>query len=73
MGIQRLEVAANGGLVQFSEDNKADPARVITLVQRQPQRYRMDGPYRLRFTIDSGEASQRLRTAETVLAALGAN
>ena len=72
LGIQRLEVAASGGLVQFSEDHKVDPARVITLVQRQPQRYRMDGSHRLRFTIDSSEESQRPRTAETVLAALGA-
>jgi transcription-repair coupling factor (superfamily II helicase) len=71
MGIERLEVAAQGGLVQFSADHKIDPARVITLVQRQPQRYRMDGSHRIRFTIESGEDSQRLRTAETVLAALG--
>jgi transcription-repair coupling factor (superfamily II helicase) len=70
-GIARLEVAAHGGLVQFAEDHKIDPARVITLVQRQPQRYRMDGSHRIRFTIDSDEDSQRLRTAETVLAALG--
>jgi transcription-repair coupling factor (superfamily II helicase) len=71
IGIARLEIAANGGLVQFSEDHQIDPARVITLVQRQPQRYRMDGSHRIRFTIDSSEDSQRLRTAETVLAALG--
>jgi len=70
-GITRLEVAALGGLVQFATDHKVDPARVITLVQRQPQRYRMDGSHRIRFKIDSLEDSQRLRTAETVLAALG--
>ncbi len=71
-GIQRLEVAATGGLVQFAEDHKIDPARVLTLVQMQPQRYRLDGSHRIRFSIESAEESKRIRTAETLLAALGA-
>ena len=72
-GIQRLEVAAAGGLVQFAEDHRIDPARVLTLVQMQPQRYRLDGSHRIRFSIESAEESQRIRTAETLLAALGAS
>jgi transcription-repair coupling factor (superfamily II helicase) len=72
-GIQRLEVAATGGLVQFAEDHRIDLARVLTLVQMQPQRYRLDGSHRIRFSIESAEESKRIRTAETLLAALGAS
>jgi transcription-repair coupling factor (superfamily II helicase) len=71
LGIERLEVAAAGGLVQFAGEHRIDPARVLKLVQLQPQRYRLDGSHRIRFSIDSADESRRLQTAESVLAALG--
>jgi len=68
LGIARLEVAPSAGLVQFAEDHKVDPARVIALVQGQPDRYRLEGSHRLRFRKESEDEAARFRTAERLIA-----
>jgi len=68
LGITRLEVGPAAGLVQFAEDHKVDPARVISLVQGQPDRYRLEGSHRLRFRKESEDEPARFRTAERLVA-----
>jgi transcription-repair coupling factor (superfamily II helicase) len=70
LGITRLEVGAQGGLVQFADEHHVDPERVIRLVQHQPDRYRLDGTHRLRFRMESADEAARIRTAERLIAAL---
>jgi transcription-repair coupling factor (superfamily II helicase) len=72
LGIRRLEVGPTGGLLRFADDHKVDPSRVLRLVQRDPQRYRLDGSHGLRFSVVSEEASVRLRIAQALLTELGA-
>ncbi len=72
LGIRRLEIGASGGLVQFGDDHKVDPARVIKLVQRDPARYRLDGSHRVRMSVATDGESERLKTAQTLLDELGA-
>ena len=67
LGITRLEVGPTAGLVQFAEDHRVDPARVIALVQGQPDRYRLEGSHRLRFRKDSEDGAARFRTAERLV------
>jgi len=43
---------------------------VIRLIQGQPKHYRMDGPDRLRITLDLPDANARLQTARGLLLAL---
>ena len=73
LGIARLEVGPQGGLVQFAERHAVDPARVIRLVQGQPDRYRLEGTHRLRIRIELEDAAARVRAAERMLATLGAD
>jgi transcription-repair coupling factor (superfamily II helicase) len=54
--------------VQFAEDHKVDPAKVIALVQGQPDRYRLEGSHRLRFRKESDDGAARFRTAERLVA-----
>jgi transcription-repair coupling factor (superfamily II helicase) len=68
LGITRLEVGPTAGLVQFAEDHKVDPAKVIALVQGQPDRYRLEGSHRLRFRKESDDGAARFRTAERLVA-----
>ncbi len=72
LGIRRLEAGPLRGLVEFGEDHRVDPARVIRLVQRDPQRYRLDGSHRIRFTIQSDDETSRLGVAQVLLDELGA-
>jgi transcription-repair coupling factor (superfamily II helicase) len=72
LGIARLEVGPTAGLVQFAEDHKVDPAKVIALVQGQPDRYRLEGSHRLRFRKESDDEAARFRTAERLVARFAA-
>ena len=68
LGITRLEVGPAAGLVQFADDHKVDPAKVIALVQGQPDRYRLEGSHRLRLRKESEDEAERFRTAERLVA-----
>jgi transcription-repair coupling factor (superfamily II helicase) len=71
LGLQRLEIGASGGLVQFAEDHRVDPAKVIRLVQQDAKRFRLDGSHKLRFTLPSPDEDARLRLADMLLGRLG--
>ena len=43
---------------------------VIRLIQGQPRHYRMDGPDKLRISLDMAEAATRFNAARGLLAAL---
>ena len=70
LGIRKLDLGAGGGRVQFTEKPSVDPMAVIRLIQGQPKHYRMDGPDKLRVTLDLPDAATRLAAARGLLAAL---
>ncbi len=70
LGIERLDVAPAGGSVTFAEDTPVDPGALILLVQRTAKTMRFDGPRKLRFTGQHGEAEHRYDAAGRLLAAL---
>jgi transcription-repair coupling factor (superfamily II helicase) len=70
LGIERLDVAPAGGSVTFAEDTPVDPGALILLVQRTAKTMRFDGPRKLRFTGQHGEAEHRYDAAGRMLAAL---
>ncbi|KPN20726.1 transcription-repair coupling factor [Xanthomonas sp. Mitacek01] len=70
LGLRKLDLGEAGGRVQFVEKPKVDPMAVIRLVQGQPQRYRMDGPDKLRITLDLPDAETRMQAARGLLIAL---
>lgn len=60
LGIRRIEGHEKGGFVEFSDSNHVDPAFLIGLLQKQPQRYKLDGPSKLKFSLDLSERPKRL-------------
>ncbi|HVI24571.1 MAG TPA: transcription-repair coupling factor [Xanthomonadaceae bacterium] len=70
LGIRKLDLGPEGGRVQFIEKPKVDPLAVIQLIQKQPQRYRMDGPDKLKVKLDLPDAATRVQAARGLLAAL---
>ena len=70
LGIRKLDLGESGGRLQFVEQPQVDPMAVIHLIQGQPKHYRMDGPDKLRITLDLPDAGTRLKAARGLLIAL---
>ncbi|MDR0806688.1 MAG: transcription-repair coupling factor [Enterobacteriaceae bacterium] len=67
LGIKRIEANEKGGFIEFSEHNHVDPSYLIGLLQKQPQRYRLDGPSKLKFNVDLADRVKRLDFVDTLL------
>ena len=70
LGLRKLDLGDKGGRVQFIEKPKVDPMAVIRLIQGQPKHYKMDGPDKLRITLDLPDAETRIQAARGLLIAL---
>ena len=70
LGIRKLDLGGTGGRLQFVEKPDVDPMAVIRLIQGQPKHYRMDGPDKLRITLDLPDFDTRLKAARGLLIAL---
>ncbi len=69
-GITKLEANNKGGKIEFIEKPHVDPLKIIKLIQRPDQRFRLEGPTRLRFTWDEHELTDRISLVEKILAEL---
>jgi len=72
LGLARLDVGPQGGLVDFGSEHRVEPATVMKLVQKEARTYRLDGPTRLRFVRKAESPAERFKVAAEVLAALAA-
>ena len=70
LGIRKLDLGEAGGRLQFVEQPRVDPMAVIRLIQGQPKHYRMDGPDKLRITLELPDFDTRLKAARGLLIAL---
>ncbi|QGW65738.1 transcription-repair coupling factor [Lysobacter soli] len=70
LGIRKLDLGETGGRVHFVEKPNVDPMAIIRLIQGQPKLYRMEGPDKLRMTLDLPDASSRVLAAKGILTAL---
>ena len=71
LGIRRMELGAQAGVVEFGSGHRVDPARVIRLMQKAGSRYRLDGQQRLRLKLEAPDAPARFEAAESLLHDLG--
>lgn len=69
LGITRIEAHDKGGFIEFSEKNKVDPVYLISLLQKQPAIFRLDGPSKLKFITDLTEREKRLTFIDDMLSA----
>jgi transcription-repair coupling factor (superfamily II helicase) len=71
LGIAKLEFDQRGGRLEFGPAPRIEPARLVALLQREPRRYALEGPQRLRIREAHPEPAARLAAAEALLTALG--
>jgi len=67
LGIERLEFGRSGGRIVFSTEPKVDPMAIITLIQREPKRYKFDGKQTLRVSEEFEQNEARDEFLETLL------
>ena len=60
LGINKIEVGVNGGRILFKPKPDIDPMQIITLIQKQPKIYRLDGPDKLRFSLPLNSPEDRI-------------
>lgn len=60
LGIIKIEANDKGGKFEFNEKPNVKPEAIIRLIQMPSQRFRLDGPTRLRFTLEKHELAQRI-------------
>ncbi|OOY41457.1 hypothetical protein BOV91_11395, partial [Solemya velum gill symbiont] len=56
--------------IQFDEDPKIDFAHIIRLIQTEPDRFKLEGQDKLRFTADFDDPLTRVDKLESLLARL---
>jgi transcription-repair coupling factor (superfamily II helicase) len=54
-------------VIEFSTQHRVDPARVIKLIQTQPNRYRLEGAHKIRLTHKAETPASRIALAEEYL------
>ena len=67
LGITKIEATNKGGRIEFIENPPIEPMKIIHLIQKQSKRFRLDGPSRLKFTLEAHESSARIQLVEEVL------
>jgi len=72
LGIEKIDASDRGGYVVFGADSRVDPLALVTLVQEDSRRFRLQGPNRLQFRDDLGDLERRFATIEELLDRLGA-
>ncbi len=59
LGIRKLDVNAKGGRMIFEDKPNIDPMKVITLIQKRPWVFKLDGQDKLRFEIELPTVEER--------------
>jgi len=59
LAVRRLDFGGHGGYVLFEQDNRADPAAVIRLIQNPSREYKLEGPLKLRVSRDLDDEAER--------------
>jgi transcription-repair coupling factor (superfamily II helicase) len=72
LGIEKLPAGADGGVIRFSRRAGVDASALVRLVSGAPEVYRLDGPFKLRFTWAFTSDEERLAKLEALLTRLGA-
>jgi transcription-repair coupling factor (superfamily II helicase) len=70
LGIRRLDLGREGGYALFEATNQVDPRAVIRLVQHPDRDYRLDGPLKLRISVETEDDAERFAFAEKLMVEL---
>lgn len=67
LGIRKVDVGNQGGVIEFADNTKINPEVIIGLIQKAPNHYKLDGPNRLRISQSLEDTQSRLKLIESLL------
>lgn len=70
LGIQKMDINAPGGIVEFSPETPVEAITIIQMMQAKPNMYRMEGGQRLRISAQLTEPAARIQFVEQFVAEL---
>ena len=72
LGIRKIDLGSGGGKLSFGDTTAVDPARIVSLLQSQPHRFRLEGEFLLRIRWPLPDVDARLHAIDHIVAELGA-
>ncbi len=67
IGISKIDFGPKGGTLLFTPETTVDLAKIIKLIQYQPDRYKLSGQDKFRVTMDLSDNSIRFQTVQKLL------
>lgn len=67
LGITRIQAAGQQGKIEFNTNPAINAGALIKLIQLHAKRYQLEGPTRLRFTLEATEQEARIREINALL------
>jgi len=67
MNIVKIDAGEKLGRIEFATDAKVDPLTLVKMVQNQPQKYKLEGADKLRFSLNMESTEKRFSAVETLL------
>ncbi len=71
LGIVKLDAGNQNGRIEFEQSPKIDPFTIVMMIQKQPQKYKLEGASHLRFSLEMNDTEQRFNAVENLLKELG--
>ncbi|MEB4592118.1 transcription-repair coupling factor [Candidatus Thiothrix sp. Deng01] len=72
LGVKKLDMNAKGGRIIFDTKPNIDPMKVITLIQKRPWAFKLDGQDKLRFEMELPSVDEREEWVIKLMGEIGA-
>lgn len=67
LNIIKIDVGAGSGKIDFGSEPKIDPFTLVSLVQKQPKQFKLEGASQLKFTLPMQSVEDRFNAVEGLL------
>lgn len=67
LNISKIEMGAKGGRLEFHPNPRINPDAIIRLIQQKSQHFRLDGPNRLKVSMDLSDNQKRIETVKELM------
>ena len=72
IGIAKIDAGETSGRIEFSSNTSVDPMSIVQLVQKHPERYRLEGATKLKFEFNAANTDSKLSEIDDLLNLLSA-
>ncbi|RUO22581.1 transcription-repair coupling factor [Aliidiomarina iranensis] len=70
LGVRKIEVGPQGGHIDFADRTSVQPETIISMLQREPQRFGMEGSQRLKIREAVVDTQERIKLVQSILMTL---